>query len=174
MRWEALFSDLHGQWEAALRAEDESRIADLAELEMARVHLVDRLRARRDAELGLRLVDGTEVTARVLDAAPQWLLLGQGERRVVVPTSAVAAAWPLGPVAPEAGVVEARLGIGHVLRAVAREGATVTVRSLGGSWRGHIARVGADHLDLVGAPDVAGRGERVTVAFAALVAVESG
>jgi hypothetical protein len=169
VRWEALFGDLQGQWDAAVRAEDESRIADLAEYEMGRVHLADRLRARRDGELTVRLLDGRELAGRVLDAAPQWLLLGRGERRVLVPAAAVAMAWPLGAVAPGPGVVESRLGVPHVLRAIAREGLTVCLRTLAGEVRGRIVRVGADHVDV--APDPARA--RMTVALAALLAVES-
>ncbi len=174
VRWESLFADLQGQWDAAQRADDESRIADLAELEMGRTWLADRLRARLGASLTVRLTDGTEVTGLVVDAAPQWLLLRTGERRSLVPVAAVGAAWPLGPVAPEAGVVESRLRVSHVLRAIAREGVTVRIRSTAVDVRGQIVRVGADHLDVVldSAPGL-GSGAVLTIAFAALLAVES-
>jgi hypothetical protein len=175
MRWEALFADLQGQWDAAQRAEDDARIADLAELEMGRTGVVDRLRACRGNMLAVRLTDGSEVTGLVLDAAPQWLLLRSGERRCVVPASAVAAAWPLGPVAPDPGVVERRLGVAHALRAIAREGATVRLRTLAGDVRGRIVRVGADHLDVAIdlVPGQAALGSVITVTFTALLLVES-
>lgn len=175
MRWEALFSDLQAQWDAARREEDDARIADLAELEMARVSMVDRLRARRGQPVGLLLSDGSALTGDVLDAAVPWLLVAVGERRSIVPVDAVVAAWPLGPVAAEAPAVERRLGLGHVLRAVAREGAAVRVRTVAGVYRGRIVRVGADHLDLATEADAPGRGqvERVTIALRALVALES-
>lgn len=168
MRWEALFADLESQWEAARREDDEARLADLTEFEMGRTTLSDRLRARLGAVVRLRLSDGTDLTGVVIDAAPAWLLLRVESRSVLVPVSAVATAGPLGPVAPEAGTVEARLTIAHVLRAVAREGAQVRVRVPGAALLGRIVRVGADHLDVV--PD---GGAAVTVALAALVAVES-
>lgn len=175
MRWEALFADLQGQWDAARRAEDDARIADLAELEMGRTSIVDRLRARLDGTLTVRLADASEVTGLVLDVAPQWLLLRTGERRTVVPVTAVAAAWPLGPVAPQPGVVERRLGVSHVLRAIAREGATVRVRSTAGDFRGRIVRVGVDHLDaaLDLVPGRAAGAAVVTIAFGGLLLVES-
>ena len=174
MRWESLFADLQGQWDAAQRAEDEARIADLAELEMGRTRLADRLRARLGASLSVRLTDGSEITGLVLDAAPQWLLLRTGERRSLVPVAAVGAAWPLGSVATEAGVVENRLGVSHVLRAVAREGATVRIRSLAADARGQIVRVGADHLDVLldSAPGHR-TGTVLTIAIGALLVVES-
>lgn len=173
VRWEALFEDLQGQWDAARRAEDDARIADLAELEMGRTHLADRVRACRGGVLTVRLSDGSEVSGPVLDAAPGWVLLGVGERRCVVPMTAVVVAWPLGSVAPQAGTVERRLGLSHVLRAIAREGATVRVRVAGTALRGRVVRVGADHLDVATEPvDRAARGV-VTVALSAVVALES-
>ena len=176
MRWDALFADLQGQWDAARRAEDDARIADLAELEMGRTSIVDRLRARLDGTLTVRLTDASEVAGLVLDVAPQWLLLRTGERSAVVPATAVAAAWPLGPVAPQPGVVERRLGVSHVLRAIAREGATVCIRSTAGDFRGRIIRVGIDHLDaaLDLVPQRAtGEATVVTIAFGGLLLVES-
>lgn len=171
MRWEALFSDLAGQWDAAQRADDDARIADLTELEMGRVHLADRLRGRRDETMTVRLLDAHEVTGRVLDAAPDWVLLGVGERRCLVPRAGIAAAWPLSVAAPEAGVVERRLGIAHVLRAIAREGATVQVRTVAGVYRGRLVRVGADHVDVV--VESPRRRAPVTVVLATMLSVES-
>jgi hypothetical protein len=169
-----LFADLQGQWDAAQRADDEARIADIAELEMGRTRLADRLRARLGAALTVRLADGSQIAGLVLDAAPQWLLLQTGERRALVPVAAVAAAWPLGPVAPEAGVVESRLGVSHVLRAIAREGVTVRVRSTAIDVRGQIVRVGVDHLDvLLDSAAGHGSGAVLTVAVTALLLVES-
>jgi len=173
VRWEALFDDLAGQWEAARRADDDARIADMAELEMGRVLLADRVRARRGRDLSVRLADGTDVAGLVMDAAPQWLLLGSGERRRVLPMAAIAVAWPLGPVAPEPGAVERRLGITHVLRAIAREGATVRVVTTSGAFRGRLVRVGADHVDVAIEPVAGALADRVSVALAALLFVES-
>lgn len=148
MRWEALFSDLEGQWAAERRAQDEAEIADLVEVEMARTRLADRVRARVGAQLWLRLDDGHEVSGTLVDAAPQWVLLSSGERRLLVPVAAVAAAWPLGRVAPRAGAVESRLGITHALRAIARQGVTVRLRTRAGEVRGRVVRVWADHVDV--------------------------
>ena len=174
MRWEALFADLAGQWEAALRVADESLVADLAETEMGQTLLADRLRAKRAETLTVRLSDGSEHAGVVLDASPQWLLLGAGPRRVLIPVTAVAAAWPLGPVAPPAGTVERRLGVGHLLRAIAREGAVVRVRALGFEVRGSIVRVGSDHLDVSPGDASAGAAPPVSIALAGLLSVASG
>ena len=174
MRWEALFADLAGQWDAALRAADESLVADLAETEMGQTLLADRLRAKRSEPLTVRLSDGSEHAGVVVDASPHWLLLGSGLRRVLIPVAAVAAAWPLGPVAPPAGAVESRLGIGHLLRAIAREGAVVRVSAAGFEVRGSIVRVGADHLDVRPGDASAGGAPPVSIALARLLSVASG
>lgn len=173
MRWEALFADLQGQWDAARREDDDARIADLAELEMGRTSVADRIRARVGLQLSIRLLDGSEASGVLLDAAPQWLLLRSVERRCIVPMSALVVAWPLGAVAPEAGVVESRLGMTHVLRAVAREGVTVRIRAVGTDIRGRIVRVGADHLDVVIDPVERSASSSVTLALRSLLAIES-
>ncbi|MEE6273417.1 hypothetical protein [Georgenia wangjunii] len=177
MRWEALFGDLEAQFEDAARDLDDDLVVDLAEAEMARAALSDRLRARRGHPLTIRLVDGSDVRGVVVDAAPQWLLVGEGQRRVLVPLEAVVAAWPLGEVAPEPGGVERRLRIGHALRALAREEARVVVRTMAGEHRGWILRVRLDHVDVhVEGPQVPGQaGSRavVTVALRHLLTVRT-
>jgi hypothetical protein len=171
MRWEALFEDLQSQLEAAERAEDETLVAELTEAEMGGTALADRLRARPGHEVRLRLRSGTDLAGRILDAAPQWVLLAdQRERRLLVPVEAVEAAWPLGPVAPEAGTVERRLRITHVLRGLAREGARVRVSCDSGDYTGWLTRVGSDHVDL--RPEGAGHGA-ITLALAAVVLVST-
>jgi hypothetical protein len=148
MRWDALFADLQAQWDAEVRAGDDAEILELAEAEAAGTTIGDRLRARRDGELNLRLLDGSDRTGRVADVAQEWVLLADGERRHLVPVAAVALAWPLGGAAPAASAVERALSLGHVLRALAGEGQPVLLRTWGGDHTGRIVRVGADHLDL--------------------------
>ncbi|WP_127131813.1 hypothetical protein [Georgenia sp. SYP-B2076] len=174
MRWEALFGDLQSQYEAAARVEDDGLVVELAEAEIGGVRLCDRLRARLGAAVTLRLRGGTDVRGQVLDVAPQWVLLGAGEGRTLVPLTAVALAWPLGAAAPQAGVVEQRLRVTHVLRALAREGARVRVACDAGGYAGWLIRVGADHLDLRTDPD-AGRvaEEVVSLALASVLTVSA-
>ena len=168
MRWEALFDDLERQFLQAVRASKDEEVADLAEAEQAQVSLADRLRARHGQEVTLRLRDGSDVRGTVLDAAVQWLLVSDAGRRVLVPTSAVAAARSLGAAAPEAPVVERRLRLTHVLRAVAREQSEVVVRTTAGDYRGRLTRVAADHVDVE-----AEGGGAVAVALAHVLAVQT-
>lgn len=170
MRWEALFADLENQFRQAAHSVVEEEVTDLAEAERGQVDLADRLRARLGQDLALRLRDGSDVRGTVLDAAVQWLLVLTGSgRRVLVPVGAIAVARGLGHVAPEASVVERRLRLGHVLRALSREEVVVLVRTTVGDHRGRIAAVAADHIDL--APATAGSEETVSLALAHVLSV---
>lgn len=173
MRWEALFADLESQYEAAARLADDDAVAELAEAEMASVRLADRLRARTGNLLRLRLRSGADLSGRLVDAAPQWLLMASGERRTLVPLEAVVLAWPLGAAAPRTGRVEQRLRVTHALRALAREGVRVQVVCEGGAYAGWLTRVGADHVDLRTDGPERGRPETGAVVTIALAAIET-
>lgn len=174
MRWEALFADLEAQLAGVARAGDDEEVVDLAEAEMAQVALADRLRARLGREVSVRLRDGSAVHGTVVDVAVQWLLIAEAGRRFLIPVEAVAAAWPLGEVAPQAPGVERRLRLTHVLRALAREGTAVVVRTVAGDYRGWIVWVAGDHIDLrIGGPEpgASGEGAVVAVSLAHVVSV---
>jgi len=174
MRWEALFADLEAQLAAQSAAELDVEIAELTRAERATVAIADRLRAAQGAVLTLRLRGGSAVEGLVLDAAPQWLLLGAHGRRVLVPLAAVATVGGLGrQAAPQPGVVEGRLTLGHALRALARDRVLVQIDLEGVELAGRIERVGADHLDLgVGHGDTRA-GDLLAVPFDGLRAVRS-
>lgn len=167
VRWDALFADLQAQLEAEQRTDHDVEIRDLAEAEVAGTRFADRLRALVGGPLTVRLIDGSDWAGMVADAAPEWLLLAQGERRHLVPAAAIALAWPLAGIAPAAGRVESRLGLGSVLRALAAEGQAVMVRTRAGDHNGLLVRVGADHLDVAAAAGV------LSVPWSALLSVSS-
>jgi hypothetical protein len=172
VRWEALFDDLEAQLEAALRSDLRAQVDERTRAERAAVAIGDRLRASAGGRLRVTLRGGTVVEGTVVDVASQWFLLGDGPlRRVLVPSGAVVAVAGLSThAAPPAGTVERRLTLGHALRALARDRATVVVVGDGFEVAGRLERVGADHVDLT---PTAGRGEPLTVAFDAMRAVRS-
>ncbi|MFD1507380.1 hypothetical protein ACFSBG_17110 [Georgenia yuyongxinii] len=175
MRWEALIADLESQYDAAVRSADDDAAAELAEAEIGSVRLADRLLARLGEQVTLRLRSGADVHGRLLDAAPQWLLLAADERRTLVPADAVVLARPLGPAAPREGHVEQRLRITHALRALARQGAPVRLTCGVHAYTGWLTRVGADHVDLRTDARAAGGGpgDVVTIALSALETVST-
>lgn len=173
MRWERLFADLEGQLAAGAAEQGRWDVADLVRAERAQMRVADRLRAAVGARVRVGLVDDAEpLEGELLEAGADWLLVAvAGHRRAVVPLAAldVVSGLPVA-AAPPAGVVESRLGLGHVLRALARDRVAVTVRTRGGTLGGRLERVGADHVDLTPEP----MGARcATVPFSAICAVVS-
>lgn len=174
MRWEALFADMEAQLDRARHEGAHHEIADLARAERAGVLWSDRVRGSAGRELRVHVGEDEPVRGTLADVAAQWMLLAEGARQVLVPASAVVAVeGAVDQPAPGAGSVERRLGLGHALRALARDRAPVVVHARGLLLSGRIDRVGADHLDLTVA-DGSRRGAVLLVPFASLVAVRSG
>lgn len=167
MAWDEVFAELAAELAAAERGEEDARLGDLVAAELATTRFADRCRARRGRELTLRLQDGSTRTGTVRDATRAWVMIAGGDRRSLVPLSAVVLAWPLHGSAPEPGPVEARIGLGHALRALAEEQAGVLVRTVAGDHHGRIVRVGADYLDLASGDTV------LSVPWRALLSVET-
>ncbi|WP_186816528.1 hypothetical protein [Cellulomonas aerilata] len=179
MRWEALFADMEGQVDAANTADLLAGVPDLTRAERATVTLAGRLRAAGSAEVVLRVRSGELVSGSVVDVADQWVLLGDEVRRALVPSASVVGARGLERASsPEVGVVGRRLGLGHALRALARDRAAVRVVTIGGELAGRLDRVGSDHVDLVAVADgprSAGTSPTTwAVPFAAIDVVHSG
>ncbi|WP_028046837.1 hypothetical protein [Cellulomonas sp. URHE0023] len=150
MRWEQLFADMEAQLAAGRLADLRADVSELARAERGSVMLSARLRASVGQRLRVRVEGGEPVDGTVLEAAPEWLLLAAPARRALVPLAAVAAVEGLATdSAPPPGVVESRLGLGQVLRALSRDRVGVRVAAGGSELIGRIDRVGADHLDVV-------------------------
>lgn len=156
MRWTELFRDLEGQWEAAESAVLADEVADRTRRELARIRLVDRLRAGLGREIAVT-VSGAGVLRGVLaDCGPEWLLLEEhGE--ALVSLRAVLGLSGLGPAAAAGpgseGEVSARSGLARALRALARDRSEVLCVLVDGSaCSGTVQRVGADHVELAEHP----------------------
>ncbi|MDC7121137.1 hypothetical protein OMK64_06265 [Cellulomonas fimi] len=176
MRWEALFDDMEAQLVAARTAAVRLDVAELTRAERATVALTDRLRAAGASSLTVRTAHGEPLRGSLVDVAPEWLLLAVGPvQQALVPTAAVVAVGGLtAHAAPAAAAVERRLGLGHALRALARDRAVVRVRAAGVEIVGRVDRVGADHLDVTEADRPAGVAATWAVPFATLEVVRSG
>jgi hypothetical protein len=181
VRWEELFADLEAQVAADDRAELDAEVAERTRREAARLRVVDRLRGAEAAghTVTVTVVGGAAAgasveTGRVGGVGPDWVLVVRDGAEVLVVLAAVESVLGLGPESTEPGSegpVVARLGLGHALRAVARDRAEVRLETTAGTVLvGTIDRVGADHLELtdhpVGEPRL--RGNRRLVPFTAL------
>ena len=165
MRWERLFDDLEARLEAQERADGDAEAIDLVRAERARIGVLDRLRAHLGSPLVWSLAGGrSPVSARLLDLGADWILVGADRGQMLIPIGAVQCIEGLSRIAePASGEVARRLGIGVILRGLARDRAVVSVRSVGDHWvTGTIDRVGADHVDLAVHPqDESRRGPAV-------------
>jgi hypothetical protein len=170
VRWDRLFEDLEAQLERAADEEFAAELADRTRHELARVRLVDRLGRVVGEAVDLAVEGVGPVTGTLRRVGLDWLLLEPSAgSEVVVANRAVVSVRGLTRAAREPdlwGEVESRLGLGHILRAVARDRSTVTVVSRdGSSCAGTIDRVGADFLEVAEHPPGAVRrsGEVVTM-----------
>lgn len=176
MRWDALFADMELQLEATERQDRVDEVAEITRAERAGIGLVDRLRGGHDGSVTLGLRDGTAVRGTLAGTGSGWVLVSDGGRERLVPLAAVVTVAGLGTtVAPEPGRVARRLGLGHALRAIARDRSLVQVRVPGAVHQGRIDAVGADHMELAVVFADSGRptGERLIVAFAGIDEVVS-
>jgi len=174
MQWERLIDELDAAIDADERRELANEVADRTRRELARLRLVDRLRAATGNDVRIGLDGGEPVRGEVRRVGPDWLLL-DGAAGVQVLVVATAILWIEGLTAravdPAAvSAVDARLGLGSVLRAAARDRRVVQLRLRDGTeFRGLVGRVGADGVDVGGEPRGAGTGR--CVPFAAIAAV---
>lgn len=176
MRWDALFADMELRLEAADAADRAQQVVDLTRAERAATHLVDRLRGAVGRPVGVAVRGGLVLTGDLTEVGSQWLLLSEQGREHLVPLSATA--WVDGAdahVAPPEGRVTSALGLGHALRALARDRVVVRVATSAGTLLGRIEAVGADHLEVSLVRQDTGRPSGVVrvVAFAALDVVSS-
>lgn len=153
MRWDRLFDDLEAQLDATDREEFAAEVSDRTRSEVARLHLLDRLRQALGTQVDLTIDGAGILRGAVRRVGPGWLLIGVAAKPEVLVTGHALLAvrgLPVAAAEPAAiGAVESRLDLGHVLRAVARDRAPVTVALCdGSSFIGTIDRVGADFLDL--------------------------
>jgi hypothetical protein len=180
VRWERLFDDLEAQLEAGDRSELDVEVAERTRAELARVCLVERLRSARGTAVRLQVMGATDLRGVVQRVGPDWVLVRRdlGDE-VVVSGPAILTIGGLGvAVATRPGVVESRLGLGHIMRALARDRRIVAVGLRDGSWAlGTVGRVGADFVDLaVHGPDEPRRstGGSLTVPFGGIALMQWG
>ncbi|HET7734704.1 MAG TPA: hypothetical protein VFK52_01910 [Nocardioidaceae bacterium] len=143
--------DLELQAEGLHLAERDATVAELSQSTYAEVALVDRLHASVGLPVTLVLSGGTVVEGVVSRAGRDWLALVQGRVEYVARLGAVVRVRGASAraVAEEARGVTAKLGLGSVLRQVARDGRQVALTGTDGLvLRGSVRRVGRDFLEL--------------------------
>jgi hypothetical protein len=182
MEWRALLSDLEAQFDGARALELSAEVADRTRRESARLRLADRLGPAVGSSVVISVRAAGLVRGELLAGGPDWLLIGESAgHEALVPLSAVSWLEGLSSRSNEPssrGVVESRLGLGHALRALARDRAVVrAVLRDGSTLIGTVDRVGADFVELTqalaGEQGRSTRGTVRTVPHAALALLRS-
>ena len=181
MRWEALFGDLEAQFDEADAVEFAAEVSDRTRREYALIRLVDRLRPAQGHRVGVRVWGLGAVEGDVAAVGADWVLLVEpGGREALVPSSAIVSVAGLGALSAtphSEGEVAARLRLGVVLRALARDRSAVTIGYVDGATStGTIDRVGADFVEVAEHPAAEARRPATvravrTIPFAGLAVV---
>ena len=152
-RWEQLAGDLEAQaqaWEAAERA---GEVAERQRIETGRLRMIDRVRAAEGATLSIRCAGGLLLRGRLARAVSDAIVLAEdGGREALIALGAMLSISGLGRFSadPEsASVVDSRIGMRQLARAVVRDRSIVRMHVIdGGVYDGTVDRVGADFLEL--------------------------
>ncbi len=155
MRWDALFDDLESQLQSAESAGQESEIRERTRAEQARVTLAQRLRGQVGQQVMVTTGAGRSVHGVLTNVGAQWLAVTVEGRSTVVPFASLQAVRGMArAVGQPLGVVEARLGLGSVLRVLSRDRVPVALWLTLSRTRftGVIDRVGADFVELGSGP----------------------
>jgi hypothetical protein len=153
MRWQQLFADLQGQFEAAEAATEFAESASRARLEAGAVRLGDRMRGSLGGALTLRCQGAGQVAGVLTDVGVDWLLLeDEAGRELLASRRALVSVSGLGRLtaAPEPELaVRGRLDLRWALRALARDRAAVQIVLVDGAFVvGTIDRVGVDFVEV--------------------------
>lgn len=147
----ARFDDLLAGLAAEIAAADAAALdADIAEVERAaraESHLLDRLRAQREASL--EISGGPLVSGLVALVGRDAVVLVADDGDWVIPVWGITAVIHPGARARAAASVSERLGLASIARSWARQRSIVRVLRIGaGPLDGTIDAVGADHLEI--------------------------
>jgi hypothetical protein len=152
-----LFADLAAHGEALQRAELDAEVAERVRGETGGLGIVDRARAAVGAQVRLHLRGQLDVSGRLAGAGPDWLLVDEPNgREVLAATNQLMRirGLPRSSATPgSAGVVESRIGIRQLLRAIARDRSAVQLHLTDGAiLHATIDRVGADFVEVASHP----------------------
>lgn len=151
VRWDDLFADLEAQAEALATAERDAEVDELVRLETSRLCLLDRLRPAVGGAIKLRCLGGLVLSGTLSRVGADWLLLDEGAgREAIVATAALTSVTGQGRLSGMANSrLDAKLGIGHALRGVARDRSVLRACLTDASViDGTVDRVGLDFVEI--------------------------
>lgn len=154
VRWDELFADMEAQLAQAEQRSVELEAAETARAELSRLTLAERLSAHRGQSVRLLPAHGDVLMGELTDIGAGWAVVRERHFQHLVPLHSVV--WWEGlhrrfDIVNERAVLR-KLGMGHVLRALAASRAHVRVLLLnspsGGDLEGTLDAVGHDFFDL--------------------------
>lgn len=148
VRWDELFADMEAQLAQAEQRSVELEAAETARAELSRLTLAERLSAHRNRMVRLLPAHGDVLEGELTDIGAGWAVIRERHFQHLVPLHSVV--WWEGlhrkfEIINERAVLR-KLGMGHVLRALAASRAHVRVLLLDPSARGDLEGT----LDAVG------------------------
>lgn len=155
MRFERIFEDLEGRLEHHEQEELRAVSEDLARAERAQLTLADRLRGAGERELTVHIGADLRLSGVVQEVGAEWVALREtrSAQRAVVPLAAIGIVEGLSSRArPAEATLRSPLGLGSVLREIARDRSVVRLETSAGAVLGRIAAVGADTLEVLSLP----------------------
>lgn len=154
MRWDELFADMEAQLAHAQQRSVEWEAAETARAELSQLTLAERLNAHRQTQVRLLPAHGEVLVGELADVGAGWAVIRERHLQHLVPLHGVV--WWEGlprrfEVAQRHAALR-KLGMGHVLRALATSRTHVRVLLVGSSahvdFEGTIDAVGRDFFDL--------------------------
>lgn len=153
MRWDELFADLEGQFNAAGREGLEHEVTERARVELVSLGLIDRIRGTAGASIRCWTCNGELYQGVVSHVGDDWFLLTSGTRSVLIPVASVQRMSGLSATSVRRPSPVGR-PLASVLRMLARDRALVAVHlahgtgSLAPLLEGVFDRVGSDYVEL--------------------------
>ena len=154
-RWAALFADLEAQAAAQETLQRRAEVEERTRAEVGTLTLGARLRASVGEPVVVRLTGGLSTAGHIVEAGPDWTLLEEdAPREAVLANDHIIAVRGLARHAhTSVGVVESRLRLRNVLRAIARDRSAVRIHlATGTTIDATLDRLGADFLEVAAHP----------------------
>lgn len=151
MRWDLLFGDLEAQMHAATQQELERQINELARMEASQLTLAQALRGAVGGQLSLVMCNGTAFHGEVRRVEPQWVLVNESNRSVLLPLTMILRVQGLGAQRATAAS-KVPYTLAAALRILARNRSMVVLdldSSRPATLRGVLDQVGADYVQLM-------------------------
>lgn len=177
MRWESLFDDLAGRFDALNQQERDNDIREIVRYESSQIALHERLLGALGTRVRLWLDAQASITGVIRHVGSEWVSTESQVASHLIPLGAINLVEGLPARArTETSAVQLRLGLPSAMREVAALYQPVHVRLVSGKeFTGMIARVGRDYVELVSS--MSGESEPgkpgLAIPFASLACVTS-